>query len=848
MEIILFIFILIFLIVIFNNQNSKFNTLEKNLSDLNKRFEILRKQGLIIEKAKEDLPPVKEEKPYFTPVPDSQMPAEEKKPEPKIIPKEENPKVEKAAFSENIPAEKPKLQQVSETRETPRPAVPRQEAPRVILPPQKSWWKRFKENNPDLEKFIGENLINKIGILILALGISYLVKLGIDQNVITEPMRVGIGILAGSIVMLFAHKLRINYKAFSSVLVAGAISIFYFTIAIAFHDYHLIGQTVAFIIMVVITLFSAFISISYDRMELAAISLIGAFAVPFMVSTGQGNYVVLLTYILIIDIGILLIAYFKKWNFLNIQAYVFTMLLYCGWLSTIIGEAKAPYLGALIFGFLFYFTFILMNIINNIKNKGEFSNLQLAILSSNTLIFYGSGMLIFNSYHPEFKGLFTTILALFNLIYAWYLYKRFGVEKRVIYVLIGMTLTFATLAIPIQFEGNYITLFWAAEAVVLIWLSQKSEIKTFKFASAIVHFLMLLSLIMDWSKLYNSETILALIINPAFLTGLFAIASYIAVSYLLRKETEQSIFLGINFHPQNYSTYAKIIAVILAYFAGFIELSYQANLYLESSDGASYLKAIYHFIFSAVFIAVAFKNNRIWFKNLASILASLNILLFIFLTSHFAFSDLDSYMARITSFPLAYLLHFVALLLTAYFVFILYKTRAENFVFKQFSTKTMLVIGSLLLVYLASSELMLHTVAISGNQITPAETLEALKNYPGLDKLGATYYYVGSKIDDIENQVIKTGYPILWGALAFLFLIVGIKRNVKNLRIIALILLGITILKLFVYDIRNASETGKIIAFILLGVLILIISFVYQKLKVLVLSNPTEEKPTDENR
>ena len=62
------------------------------------------------------------------------------------------------------------------------------------------------------------------------------------------------------------------------------------------------------------------------------------------------------------------------------------------------------------------------------------------------------------------------------------------------------------------------------------------------------------------------------------------------------------------------------------------------------------------------------------------------------------------------------------------------------------------------------------------------------------------------------------------------------------------VLLGITILKLFVYDIRNASETGKIVAFILLGVLILIISFVYQKLKVLVLSNPTEEKPTDENR
>ena len=46
--------------------------------------------------------------------------------------------------------------------------------------------------------------------------------------------------------------------------------------------------------------------------------------------------------------------------------------------------------------------------------------------------------------------------------------------------------------------------------------------------------------------------------------------------------------------------------------------------------------------------------------------------------------------------------------------------------------------------------------------------------------------------------------------------------------------MGITILKLFIYDIKNVSETGKIVAFILLGVLILVISFVYQRVKKLV--------------
>ena len=62
--------------------------------------------------------------------------------------------------------------------------------------------------NPDLEKFIGENLINKIGILILVLGVSYFVKFAIDKDWINEPARVGIGILTGSLVLFLAHKLR----------------------------------------------------------------------------------------------------------------------------------------------------------------------------------------------------------------------------------------------------------------------------------------------------------------------------------------------------------------------------------------------------------------------------------------------------------------------------------------------------------------------------------------------------------------------------------------------------------------------------------------------------------------
>src|SRR6185312_868972 len=103
--------------------------------------------------------------------------------------------------------------------------------PKPPKPPKPTFWER----NPDLEKFIGENLINKIGIAVLVLGIGFFVKYAIDQDWINQIGRVAIGIFCGGILLGVAHYLRKRFKAFSSVLVGGGIAVLYFTIAIAFH-------------------------------------------------------------------------------------------------------------------------------------------------------------------------------------------------------------------------------------------------------------------------------------------------------------------------------------------------------------------------------------------------------------------------------------------------------------------------------------------------------------------------------------------------------------------------------------------------------------------------------------
>jgi hypothetical protein len=546
-----------------------------------------------------------------------------------------------------------------------------------------------------------------------------------------------------------------------------------------------------------------------------------------------------------LNIGILALAYYKKWNLVNILTYIFTVFLYGGWLAKDLTNDKPHYLGALLFGFVFYFIFILMNIINNIKTKGEFSKTQLTILASNTFLFYAAGMAILSNFHPELRGLFTTAIALLNLTYAWFLYKKFGLDKKAVYLLIGLTLTFITLAIPIQFKGNYITLFWAAEAVLLLWLSQKSKISSYRFASVIVHALMIISLIMDWDKYYNGDAVLNIVLNPIFTTGIFAVISLFAVSHLLKDETESIKLLGIQFNPEKYKKLILGLGYVIGYLVGIFEVAYQSNYAITNPSSAAALPVVYHLIFFALLARHLVKKKTEGGYHATTLIAVINIVLFAFWFSNYAFSEHEDILAYGTGRSIAFYLHYISLLIIVYFGFLLYKINSKKMILSMFNKKFFVWAVAFFIIYIASSEVMLHGLVLMNSPVT----LHDIQNSRMFASYKSEIPYLRELIakDAIELariKIIKTGFPVLWGILAFLFLIIGIKKQVKTLRIIALSLLGLTILKLFIYDISNISETGKIISFILLGILILIISFVYQKIKVLVID---ETKPNETN-
>lgn len=763
------------------------NQLGKQLSDLDRRIKDL-----------------KNEEPIKTAVP-KELLQETAKPEPiadkVIVTEKEKPViVEETAEQPELIASPVKPEQAVQEQIT----VSAAEKP-VTEKFSPTWTKKT-----DWEKFIGENLANKIGIAVLVLGISFFVKFAIDKDWVNEVGRVIIGLACGGILISLAHYTRNTYRSFSSVLVGGGLSVFYFTIAFAFHQYHLLNQTAAFVIMVVITVFAVVLSLLYNRMELAILATIGGFITPFLVSTGQNNYVALFSYLGILNAGMLVLSWFKRWKAINIIALFFTTIIYGLWLVSAaidIDNNEFPYRWALFFATLFYALFVAMNIINNLKLKIKFGAFDFILLLGINFLYYTAGIIILQYWNNgEYDGLFTAALGVINLVLAFTFFKQKQADRNFIYLLIGLTLTFISLAAPVQLKGNHITLFWAAEAVVLFWLYQRSHIILLKIASPLIVLLMFISLFMDWFQLYgsvhNAGTIIA---NKGFITTLASGVALLIYYNMMRKEADTLYLPGIENRLVR-----KILlcsGIFLVYAAGAWEIYDQFSTRLPGMA----IYAVYLQLYTIAFIILLLQLFKSYtsFTQLKLTLTITGMALYVFnLRTNYTIS-LEMLTTGNNN------IHFVAHWVSAAFLtWLLYDLivyfRKQNEKMRSYEIP-FTWIAAVCLIFLLSVEM--HHIIMWMNYRTTGDWV----------------YW--------ENLYYKAGLSILWGLCSFSMMWLGMKHTFKTLRIISLTLFTVTIIKLFFFDIRNIPPGGKIAAFILLGVLLLIVSFMYQRLKKMIIDD-----------
>ena len=809
MEVLIFLAIAVIFFIVLNiqsNQRNNADNLKKDLSVLNKQLQDLKNQLFNLqhnapvittpdqqqkEKEAAELKAQEEYKQKIAAIESLRLHKEAKK------------KIEEEKLSQQHPVV---TVEVNETIDTPKIKV--QPPPSA---PQESWSEKWVRNNPDLEKFIGENLVSKIGIAILVLAIGFFVKYAIDKEWIGEVGRVAIGILCGGILIALAHRLRNSYKNFSSILAGGGLAVFYFTITLAFQQFELFSQTTAFIIMIVITAFAVALALLYNKQELAIIALIGGFAAPFLVSTGSGNYKVLFSYLIILNSGLLFIAYYKSWRLLNILNFIFTAILFGSWLVFLrYDEPAVTFKNGFLFATVFYLMFFIINIAHNIREKKKFIASDFGILLLNTSLYFAAGIYCLTKMHAtDFRGLFSASMGVFNLAASYFLFRKQKVDTNILYLLIGITLTFISVTAPIQLHGNYITLFWASETVLLYWLFTKSKIKIIQYSSGLVWILMLISLVMDWLQLYGFYDVKTNIIaNKGFITTLFAAIATYLLFVLRHKEDEDTKAITSGIIP-NQNVF-RIIAIILLFAAGAFEINYQFNYYYPGTKINMLYLVLYSVAFMSILTVVAQKVKQLqlhWYVT-STMLAACIVFYFMSLPQIIQIQQgiLESHKNNN---------HFIAhwagaLLVAVVFYRLIQLIRNNKAPLKNNFDLITWLLCTAIVIYL-SVEIFLLSNSI--------------------------FYAANSPLENIQRIYIKTGLPILWGLCSFAFMWLGMHFKHRTLRIISLSLFTLTLLKLFIFDIRNIPAGGKIAAFFCLGVLLLVVSFMYQRLKKIIIDD-----------
>lgn len=683
----------------------------------------------------------------------------------------------------------------------------------------------------DLEKFIGENLINKIGIAITVIGVAIGAKYSIENDLISPLTRIILGYMFGLGLLGFGIKLKSKYENYSAVLVSGAMAIMYFITYSAYGFYNLIPQIMAFALMVIFTVFTVVAAINYNRQIIAHIGLVGAYAVPFLLSEGSGKVAVLFTYMAIINIGILAIAFKKYWKPLYYVSFGLTWLIFSSWYVSKY-QTNEHFGLALVFISLFFSIFYLTFLAYKLLQKEKFAIDDIILLMINSFVFYGIGYTILDSHKTgvQLLGLFTLSNAVVHFVASVIIYRQKLDDRNIQYMIAGLVLVFITIAIPVQLDGNWVTLMWAGEAVLLFWIGRTKNVSFYEKLSYPLILLAFFSIIQDWGSVYDTynpeipATRITLLFNVNFLTSILLIASFVFINILNKYKNYPSYLEKQKVISKIISFSIPAILLFTIYFAFRMEIAnYWNQLYTDSAIkiysenqeypnyfwnyDLSWFKSIWIINYSLLFVSILSFVNLKKLRNRQLGLINLGLIVFsivIFLTQglynlselreNYLEQNLSQYYKRGT---VNLWMRYISFSFVALALYGIYKYIKEEFTQSNFKV---------------AFELLLHTTIL---WIASSELINCMDIFK-------------------SEQSYKLGLSILWGIYSLFLIAFGIWEKNKPMRIGAIALFGITLIKLFFYDISHLNTIAKTIVFVSLGVLLLIISFLYNKYKHLI--------------
>lgn len=687
-----------------------------------------------------------------------------------------------------------------------------------------------EKNKWSSEEFIGKSLFSLIGIIITVIGVGIGTKYAIDHNLISPTTRIILGYIFAFGMFGVAIKLKPKYLNFSAVLLSGSLAMMYFLTYFAYDFYQIISQSSAFVMMLIVTVFTVAAAINYDRQVIAHIGLVGAYLIPFLISENLGRADILFSYMALINLGILAVSVKKFWKPLFYTAFIPTWLIYSGWYLAKYNPNQ-HFILAISFLSIFFITFYLTFVIYKLITKKDFDAGTIGLILSNSFIYFGFGLAIFNSNSltENVLGLFAIANSIIHLTFAVVI-SRFQLGGKInLYLPVALSLLFLTISFPIQTKGDWMVFYWSSEALILFAIARIKGIEIFEYFSYFVMTAASITLLSQWFNATENYDVITPFFNHNFAaTAFFAFA--FGLIYYVNYRWKENSFLDddlqkvFNFILQTVflvSLYNLFRTEIGNYFYGkLVETTVRVASPIETSyrpeitdNSLNYFNAVWQINYTMFFLTLVsfFNIKKLKSEILGIINVGLNSLLtVIFLTlGLYLISELrENYLLQTDAeyFQRGFyhlLIRYISYLFIGGLLFACCKYSRQEFFQKIIpdSKKIFEVCFYFVLLWIFSSELL---------------------NL--FDIFGFADSY-------------KLGLSFLWGLFSLTLIILGIFQRKTYLRFMAIGLFAVTLVKLFFYDIAHLGTISKTFIFIALGILLLIISFLYNKFKNIIFEN-----------
>jgi len=357
-----------------------------------------------------------------------------------------------------------------------------------------------------VEFFTGGNWPVKAGVLLLFAGVAALLKYAIENELLRLPIEfrlLGIATL-GLLAVGFGYRQVGARRVFGLSIQGLGLGVFALTTYAAYARFGFISVELCLALVMVTTGIAVALALLQDALALAWLAAFGAYLAPWIaqVADAPGS---LFGYYLVVNVGVLLIAFKKDWRSLNLLAFFATFFVGSIWGAQFYRPeflaVTEPYL--LLHGLLFGFIGWLF------AARGPESGLKrietALVFGAPLAVLLLQGLLLVDD--PEALGRRAFLLGALHAVaaYALHYFGRLRTLKRC-YIAIAAALI--TLAVPLCFSAPTTAMVFALQSLALMWLAvYEGQSRLLRYLSTVLYLLALPAYVLGFAWQDNATPI-----------------------------------------------------------------------------------------------------------------------------------------------------------------------------------------------------------------------------------------------------------------------------------------------------------------------------------------------------